>query len=242
MMLITLDLVCSIVLVGLFYRWVVTHHLLVKPRVFHVANVIFLMGMLPWFDSLARYSIWLHSSQSVMVHHLAPILWVMALKHPLGKAQADNKPSVLITLLLSLFALLTWVWMLPSLHSVLMQSAGIYTLMKWLMALSGLALCLTMLTHSTHSQYWRWLNSMTVTLPLVVLGGVMFVIPDIYSNAHNSLHQHHQMMANLPVWLQLDAYNDQLLGGVIFLFAAYVYWLKDNLSDRLSSHAWRVSE
>ncbi len=237
-------MLCSILLVTLFYRWVVKYHLLVKPLVFHIANMIFLVGMLPWFDQVARYSIWLHSSQSVMVHHLAPILWVLALKHPLGKGTdtAKQNPSGLITLGLSIFAVLTWLWMLPALHPVLMQSAAVYSVMKWLMALSGLALCLTMLTHSAHSNYWRWLNGLTVTMPLVVLGIVMFAVPDIYSSTHDIMHHEHMMMANLPDWLQLDAYNDQRLGGVIFLFSAYIYWLKDNLSDCLSRHAGRVTE
>tara|TARA_R110001606_G_scaffold346892_5_gene496079 strand:- start:39499 stop:40188 length:690 start_codon:yes stop_codon:yes gene_type:complete len=228
----------------LLYRWVSSHRLLVKPTLFHSASLIFLLGMMPWFDSIARYSIWIHSTQSVMVHHLAPLLWIIALQHPVDvhTEQRDNKPSWHIIAMFLLFAVLTWGWMLPAIHPLLMQSALAYSLMKWLMALSGLALCFTMLSKTASSHYWRWLNGMMVTFPLVLLGSMMLIFPDLYQSAHSSMHHQHMMMTNVPDWLLLAPYEDQFLGGVIFIVAAYFYWLKEASSNRFSGHARRIPE
>ena len=243
-MLTAIDSFCSIVVVIMLYRWVSLHQLLVKPLLFHIANLLFLLGMTPWLDSIARYSIWLHSTQSVIVHHIAPLLWIMALRHsvPINVDSERNRPSWKITTLLVGFALLTWLWMLPAVHPLLMQSAIAYSGMKWLMAMSGIALCLTMLTHHVDSEYWRRLNSWTVTLPLVSLGVLMVTIPDIYQSAHANMHHHHMMMANVPESLQFDSYSDQLLGGMIFLLAASIYWQKDMLSRGFSGHTRSITE
>ena len=240
-MLTTIDSFFSIVLVMVLYRWAKQHRLLVKPFLFHAANILFLLGMIPWLDVMARDSIWLHSIQSVMVHHMAPLLWIMSLRHT-AASSSTQAPGWKITLFLTSFALLTWTWMLPSIHPLLMQSALIYSVMKWLMALSGLALCLTMLNRPSHSQYWQRLNLLTVTLPLMFWGVMMIVIPDMYQSAHSSMHHHHAMMSHVPEWLQLQPSQDQFLGGIIFILAGYFYWRKETSSEGLSGHTRCVSE
>jgi hypothetical protein len=243
-MLATIDFICSIVLVMLLYRWVHSHRLLVKPSLFHFANLIFLLGMMPWFDSIARYSIWLHSMQSVMVHHLAPLLWIIALRHPVDvdANERDNKPSWHITGMFLLFAVFTWGWMLPAIHPLLMQSALVYSFMKWLMAMSGLALCFTMLSRTGSTHYWRWLNGLMVTSPLVLLGSMMLIFPDLYQSVHGTMHHQHMMMTSLPDWLHLAPYEDQFFGGVIFIVTAYFYWIKETSSNRFSGHTRRIPE
>lgn len=229
----------------LLCRWVNSHRLLVKPMLFHFANLIFLLGMMPWFDSIARYSVWLHSTQSVMVHHLAPLLWLIALRRPVDvdTNERDNKPSWHITAMFLLFAVFTWGWMLPAIHTLLMQSALVYSVMKWLMALSGLALCFTMLfrTRSASTHYWRWLNGLMVTSPLVLLGSMMIIFPDLYQSTQGNMHHQH-MMTNVPDWLYLAPYKDQFLGGVIFIVTAYFGRLKEASSNRFSGHARRIPE
>ena len=81
MLLTTVDLLCSVIFVITLHQWTVANQLLNRPLLFIIGNVVFLTGMLPWFDALARYSIWLHSAQSVMVHHLGPLFWISGLQH-----------------------------------------------------------------------------------------------------------------------------------------------------------------
>ncbi len=79
MWLVSVDLLCSVIVIITLQQWAVKQNLLAKPGVFLSGNLVFLLGMLPWFDDLARYSISLHSLQSVMVHHFLPHYYGLAL-------------------------------------------------------------------------------------------------------------------------------------------------------------------
>ncbi|ODN65776.1 cytochrome c oxidase assembly protein [Methylophaga muralis] len=244
MLLTTVDLLCSVIFVITLHQWAVANQLLSRPLLFIVGNVVFLSGMLPWFDALARYSIWLHSAQSVMVHHLAPLLWISALQHrstrPIANSVAVSHWP--FTLMMSGFAVLTWVWMLPELHPLFMQSALLYSVMKWLMALSGIALCLMMIRKHQQTSYWQNLTLLTVIMPLVLWGLLMLVFPNMYSETHSGPHHHHMMMNNLPDWLQLSAVADQYLGGLIFILAGLTYWQAGTSGIKLTRHARRFAK
>jgi len=244
MLLTTVDLLCSVIFVITLHQWTVANQLINRPLLFIIGNVVFLTGMLPWFDALARYSIWLHSSQSVMVHHLAPLLWISALQHhsarkPSNAVAASHWP---LTLLMSGFAVLTWVWMLPELHPLFMQSALLYSVMKWLMALSGIALCLMMIQKHQQTSYWQNLTLLTVIMPLVLWGLLMLVFPNMYSETHSEPHHHHMMMNNLPDWLQLSSVADQYLGGVIFVITGLAFLRVGASGIKLTRHARRFAK
>ncbi|WP_132287397.1 cytochrome c oxidase assembly protein [Marinobacterium mangrovicola] len=192
-----------------------------------LGSIVFLLGMLPWGDQLARFSIWLHSLQSVAIHHLAPMLWMLALagtERSEGERRSTRNriPASAIVMLL-VFALLSWVWMLPSLHTSLMHDAGLYMLMRWAMALSGLAM-LTVFRkpkavwqgeNPAGYRFGRWIN-LSMSGPMLAWGVVMLAAPGLYSEAHMST-DHAMMMAALPEFLSLPIALDQRLGGVIFL-------------------------
>lgn len=239
-----IDLLCSVVVIITLQQWAVKRKLLAKPGLFFTGNLVFLLGMLPWFDELARYSISLHSLQSVLVHHFAPLLWISSLQHfQTANSKKDKTSSHWpTTLLMSLFALLTWVWMLPSFHPLLMQSALVYSGMKWLMALSGLALCLSMLSLHHQTRYWQKLNNITVVMPLLLWGLLMFIFPTMYSATHTDHHHHHMMMSTLPSWLQMSPLQDQFIGGLIFVVSGFLYWQSNALSVTFSRHARRFSK
>jgi hypothetical protein len=244
MLLTMVDLLCSVIFVITLHQWAVANQLLCRPLLFIIGNVVFLSGMLPWFDALARYSIWLHSAQSVMVHHLAPLLWICALQHQSTRSVTMNvaKSHWPFTILMSGFAVLTWVWMLPSLHPLFMPSALLYSVMKWLMALSGIALCLMMIRPHQQTSYWQNLTLLTVIMPLVVWGLLMLVFPNMYNETHSGSHHHHMMMNNLPDWLQLSAVADQSLGGLIFILAGLAYWQTGSSGIKLTRHARRFAK
>ncbi len=186
-------------------------------------SLVFLVGMLPWGDQLARFSIWLHSLQSVAIHHLAPMLWMLAFAaadRSCAQQRATHVPALSSALLLA-FALFSWAWMLPSLHRVMMHDAGLYMLMRWAMALSGLALVFVAWQakggRRSRSGFGvgPWIN-LVMSGPMVAWGVAMLVMPDLYSSIHSPM-GHSMMMAAVPDYLSLPMMLDQRLGGFIFL-------------------------
>ena len=178
MLLTAVDLLCSVIFVITLHQWASTNQLLSRPLFFIVGNVVFLSGMLPWFDALARYSIWLHSAQSVMVHHLAPLLWISALQHQSARPVANTvvESHWPFTLLMGGFAVLTWVWMLPELHSLFMQSALLYSVMLMLVFPSMYSD-----THSGPHHHHMMMNNLPDWLQLSsvadqYLGGLIFIL------------------------------------------------------------------
>ncbi|WP_432695689.1 cytochrome c oxidase assembly protein [Marinobacterium sp. YM272] len=195
-----------------------------------LGSILFLLGMLPWGDQLARFSIWLHSLQSVAIHHLAPMLWMLALtgaKRTEGVRRTGRAPAPAVALLL-VFALLSWIWMLPSLHTALMHDAVLYMAMRWAMALSGLALLLAVWqtkaawqargAYSSEESGYRlglWIN-LSMSGPMLAWGATMLVVPDLYNAVHTTM-DHSMMLAALPEFLVLPMVLDQRLGGGLFL-------------------------
>lgn len=184
-----------------------------------LGSLVFLLGMLPWGDQLARFSIWLHSLQSVAIHHLAPMLWMLALAAAERSGECRHKeqiPALAIAMLL-VFALLSWIWMLPSLHTPLMHDAGLYMAMRWAMALSGLALLIAAWQARGVSGYrlGMWIN-LSMSGPMVAWGVTMLVVPDLYNAAHTTM-DHGMMMSALPDFLKLSMALDQRIGGGLFL-------------------------
>lgn len=235
----TLDVAASIFFVAAFSHIARRKQLIANSILFYGSSICFLLAMMPMFDELARFSIWIHSLQSVIIHHFCPLLWILALKHPATNYRIINSLTWKPISILLMFALITWIWMLPSLHAPLMHSAVLYMVMKWLMALSGLMLCFLILQNIQNVAYWKLINNMTIIYPLVGLGLAMMLIPNLYSSTHSSQHHQHMMMHNLPTWLRVSGYSDQLIGGLIFLFSALFYIKLEKSTRTISSHTRR---
>ncbi|SEG17429.1 cytochrome c oxidase assembly protein [Marinobacterium lutimaris] len=218
-----LDLLASSLVVLGLLRWSSRLGLARAPML--TGSLVFLLGMLPWGDQLARFSIWLHSLQSVAVHHLAPMLWMLAFTNASGRGDAretGSAPVLAIALLLA-FALLSWIWMLPALHTPLMHDAGLYMAMRWAMALSGLTMLVAVWKTRAASQtreaagyrLGAWIN-LSMSGPMLAWGVMMLAVPELYLQAHTTM-DHGMMMAALPEFLSLPMALDQRLGGIIFL-------------------------
>lgn len=230
-MIAVLDMAASVLLVVWLRRLLLQRGLLASPGLFFSASVLFIAGMLPALDNIGRFSLWLHSWQSVLIHHLAPLLWLASLRFSGGHRPAPSALTVLMLPLVLLFSLLTWVWMLPSLHLYLMQDGAAYALMRWLMALSGISLCLLPLWLPALSERWWLTVRLAAVVPLFSWGLMMLLQPALYRQAHDAA-AHQQMLQAVPGWAALPVTADQQLGGMIFLSAAVVYWLADQLACR----------
>lgn len=196
--------------------------------------LVFLVGMSPALDSIARHSIWLHSLQSALIHHVGPLLLVLACvtlpchltdKSPLLTRYLGS-PLCAWTVLLS-FAGMSWMWMLPELHLRLMEDADLYRMMKWGMAISGVLLC-----YVTSSLYLKagnptryWVFSLGVALPQIAIGLFLIASPPLYPMPEH-------LLAHAPNTLQtwamgLDASTDQIWGGMLLLSSALLFLAVD---------------
>ncbi|WP_369857660.1 hypothetical protein [Candidatus Thalassolituus haligoni] len=214
-----------------------------KRPLFWLAALLFLVAMNPWLDTLARHSIWLHSWQSVVVHHLVPILWLAAFMEasiPAGSHTRDSNSqedgqwqSLLFWFGLGIAGVLAWGGMLPVLHQPLMDSPLFYAMGKWTMALGGLWLCSSPQRVQQHSHT----VCLVMLLPLVGLGLAMLLSPLLYrmTTAVTEYPGGSLVVELLP--LSLPSIVDQWLGGVILLSGALSYWLMNRMLQRPSVQA-----
>ncbi|MAD44877.1 MAG: hypothetical protein CMI02_18375 [Oceanospirillaceae bacterium] len=234
-----LDTAAGIVLVVVLWRFCRRSGMVGSQGLFALASLLFLIGMSPWMDQYARHSLWLHSWQSVLIHHMAPLLWMAAL-HPVcarqpfcsaGKSSSlgtrATQSDRLLMVLLLLFTLLTWGWMLPALHPLLMASAALYALMKWLMALSGVSLCFVVFFSRPHNH--RWI-SFTVIVPMLLMGITLMLARDLFSGYHTPLTATLPLPELLSTGFSLPVSVDQRLAGFIFLISALIYWAGEQIT------------
>ncbi|MDO6682759.1 MULTISPECIES: cytochrome c oxidase assembly protein [unclassified Oceanobacter] len=225
-----------------------------KQPLFWFAVALFVVAMNPWLDTLARHSIWLHSWQSVVVHHLVPMLWLAVFAEAglsakraeeadsKGDCQQHKETSLPFWLGLTLAGLLSWIGMLPAWHQPLMDSPVLYALGKWAMALGGVWLCLNPQRLQQHALP----VALVMLLPLVGLGLAMVLNPLMYrmTTAITAYPEAAPLLAWLP--LALPGIVDQWLGGAVLLSGAFSYWLMSRvvhgpLSDPSGSGSEPVS-
>lgn len=191
------------------------------------AALLLLVGLHPWLDVVARQSIWLHSLQSALVHHAAPLFLVLACDG-LPKRRRTMTSHLLASPLSAwavvlAFAGMSAFWMLPALHLRLMEDAQFYSAMKWGMALSGLLLCHVAAQRGRDpatGDATYWLFNLAVALPQAAIGGLLMASPPLYP-----------MVCTAAVAaLGLDARDDQRRGGAVLLASALLF---------LAAEAWR---
>ena len=118
------------------------------------------------FDYLAQHMFWIHRLQHLVLHHVAPILLVLAAPAavmregiPIGlrtqlRGSLSRLPRLKRVLLLvqhpilaaALFVGLIYFWLTPSIHFTAMLDANRYRVMNWSMALDGILFWWLMLT------------------------------------------------------------------------------------------------
>ncbi|HEX6550956.1 MAG TPA: cytochrome c oxidase assembly protein [Gammaproteobacteria bacterium] len=110
------------------------------------------------FDYFAQHMFWIHRLQHLVLHHLAPLLIMLAVPHaviasgiplpirrrwlyPLWRNRVTQGVYRVIQqplLAASVFVGLIFYWLLPSVHFKAMLDASLYNVMNWSMALDGL--------------------------------------------------------------------------------------------------------
>lgn len=209
------------------------------PLLLYAAALAWLAGLLPLADEMARRSLLLHSLQSTLLHHLAPLLLLLAgarlprRLHAVLQRHLDGAGGAAVLVLA--FAAMGLAWMLPALHLPLMTSPALYSAMKWGMALSGLLLCQVLAG--------RWLAigarggmachaalAGLLALPQLLIGGlVMFANEPLYPMPD---------CGPLPFivpqaaarWLQgLDPWRDQWWAGLLLVLSALSFLVGDVL-------------
>ncbi len=169
----------------------------------------------PQLDALARFSLWLHSWQSVMLHLLLPLMWAAALVGQAcsGAAYSSNFAAVSLgqfspvnasiapsghrlpphwlwpLAVVSIIAVL--VWMLPDFHQIGMASSGWYSVGKWLMVVSGWLMSeilLLTLTKPVQASISRVLMTALMIVPMALWGSLMLLFDDFY--AHSMVDSH----------------------------------------------------
>ena len=114
--------------------------------------------MQTYVDYLSQHMFWVHRLQHLILHHLAPLLIVLAVPHEImGRALPQTWHKQLLTPVWQsmpvqiiyrfvqspfiaplLFVGLIFFWLMPSVHFDAMLSATLYKVMNWSMLLDGL--------------------------------------------------------------------------------------------------------
>lgn len=195
------------------------------------AALILVAGMYPGFDVVARQSVWLHSLQSLMIHHLAPLLMLLAGLNPCRILPDSTRilgsaPGA--TLVFVSFTGMTLLWLSPNLHVSLMESPALYSLMKWGMALSGILLCNVVARQSKvgSGDIVRGVAfNVAIAAPQTLAGIYLITSPPLYPMPG--------CIASPVNWLPLlDIMQDQHLGGSLLIAASAIFFLGD-LQGRL---------
>lgn len=181
------------------------------------AALLLVIGMAPQLDDYARHSVLLHALQSGVIHQIVPVILAVLGFRPgarvfarLGSEAADR---VVVALGLG-HVVMAFLWVWPPLHLPLMQSAVLYSAMKWAMALTGL-----LFWCAIPARVGRRIPVLLTALPQAAVGLFLVVLPPLYPmiciTMPNSI---------LPLdWmLALDATADQSAGGAVLLLAALV--------------------
>lgn len=186
-------------------------------------SALFFVSMLPFVDSLARHSVWLHCLQSSLVHHLIPFL-LIAVLHPFTKSRfgtpAPQRTQVMFFISLVSFHLMSVMWLLPSLHLALMENGVLYSAMKWAMAITGLMLCQTMLDFQRYTSIAK-INyqqfSVLMLIPQLIIGLTLMIAPPLYVMPESMMHHTASLLPHL------SQQADQVLGGVILILASLLF-------------------
>lgn len=190
------------------------------------AGLLFFAGMYPGLDAVARHSVWLHSLQSLMIHHLGPLLMLFAGINPCriipGSSRVFGSTPATILVLFS-FTGMTLLWLSPDLHVTLMESAGLYSLMKWGMALSGILLCNVVAgqNNAVSRDILRGVAfNIAIAAPQTAAGIYLMTSPPLYPMPG---------CITPPVnWPPLlDAVPDQRLGGGLLIVASGIFFFGD---------------
>ncbi len=199
-------------------------------------HVAFAIGMLLTYlalqsrvDYYAQHMFWIHRLQHLVLHHLAPLLLVLAAPGALfvrglparlqgGVARVASNPILngiyrvlqqpVIAALL--FVGLIYFWLFPTLHYDAMLSAPLYNTMNWSMFVDGLLFWMVMLDGQP-----KYRVRPSYGVRVVILWLIM--IPQILLGAYITLHRSdlYDVYAVCGRAWNTDPLLDQRIGGLI---------------------------
>lgn len=202
-----------------------------RPFAFFLGLGLIYAVLQTYFDYLSQHMFWVHRLQHLILHHLAPVLLVLAAP---TEAMMLGTPLALRTRLIGvsrregavrrcfaflqhpaiallLFVGLIYFWLIPSVHFDAMLDANRYRLMNWSMAVDGLLF------------WWLVLTPRTEQGPAAIGYGVRILILclaavlQILLGAHIALHKSSLFdVYNIcgRAWA-LDPLMDQEIGGLL---------------------------
>ncbi|HYW03155.1 MAG TPA: cytochrome c oxidase assembly protein [Gammaproteobacteria bacterium] len=183
-----------------------------------------------WLDYLSQHMFWIHRAQHLVLHHLGPLLVLLALPGPVLRAGLPvrlRRPLAVLPLprgpmraicrslqhpiLASvLFAGLVWYWLLPSVHFDAMLSIRQYKAMNWSMAVDGLLFWWLIVeprrdAPGTPGYGTRVLMLWFVMLPQIAIGAWLSLTPHAIYSVYNVCGR---------AW-PIGPLTDQQIGGLI---------------------------
>ncbi|MFD0928431.1 cytochrome c oxidase assembly protein [Methylophilus glucosoxydans] len=206
-----------------------------SPGLMITAITTMVIGLMPQLDIVARHSVWLHCLQSALIHHVAPMLLLMAeLKLPskLNKpfAQILASPLASSLIMLSFLAMsVMWVW--PELHIQLMHDGSLYRAMKWAMAISGVLLCYAaaiLYQQGFISSLRFWVFHLAITVPQVLVGILLMMAAPLYPMPQCLSKTNGLVGVLIKLGQSLGPRADQALGGALLLISATLFFVLSN--------------
>lgn len=205
-----------------------------RPVAFLLGLALTYLALQSRWDYYAQHMFWIHRLQHLVLHHLAPLLLVLAapapvlarglpapLRAPLRRWAANpvlnalyrglQQPAVAALL----FVGLIYFWLVPGWHYEAMLSAPLYTAMNWSMFVDGLLFWMVMLDphprHRLRPAYGvRVLILWLIMIPQIVLGAyITLTNTDLY-----------EVYAVCGRAWATDPLFDQRIGGLIIWIPA----------------------
>lgn len=171
---------------------------------FYIGLLLIYGALQTYVDYLSQHMFWVHRTQHLVLHHLAPFLVMLAQPHEvIGRGIPDRlRESLLLPLWRStpvravyalvqspliaplLFVGLIYLWLLPAVHFDAMLSAPRYKLMNWSMVIDGLLFWWLVVDPRPPREF----GTARHPVRIVMLWAVM--LPQIAIGAHIALSHH----------------------------------------------------
>jgi putative membrane protein len=197
---------------------------------FFTGLILIYVVMQTYFDYLSQHMFWVHRLQHLVLHHLAPLLIVLATPHEiLGQGISRNWRTRILSpfwaslpvravygflqnpvIAPSLFVGLIYFWLIPSVHFDAMLSATRYQTMNWSMLLDGLLFWWLMVDPRMPEEH----RTIRYPIRLLILFVVMIVQILIGANIVLSKDVLYDVYAVCGRAWPLSPITDQVIGGL----------------------------
>jgi len=177
-----------------------------RKLMFWVGMAIIYLSLQTYLDFYAEHEFFVHRTQQLLLHHLAPLLIVMAypgsvlraglplasrlrLLRPLQRSWPWRVVSGVLlnpTVATVLFVVFVLIWLIPSMQTLTMLDWRVYRFMNWTMLISGFAYWSLVLDHRPHPPGrmivgLRVLSPAITMTPQIVAGAIVtFSRADLY--------------------------------------------------------------